>query len=1184
MIRWLLVCCLCGLMLPALAAVEIAGLPDQLGEEYDVTWTLTVQTPTAAPLLCDVASTARHFTLRLDMRGASWLQDATVLASAPLALQRDTRYTITFKRRAQTMALLVDHRLVCCAPAPSMPKERLTFRALPAGLQVSDARYLGVEPHYFGDDFMRPEAPHSTTEQPWVEDQSWRVAYYQKDNPAGSLRDAKTGKTLANPWQLSIFYNTKTSTNGFWMLYTGTGPSWIVSNPTMVTPSWDRYFVEAAVRPEYGSVIGLIAAYQDNRNYLLFRWKPRDYLDKETGPHAELLAVVDGKERLLASDTRAFDPGQWYQLRLNVSWQRLEVLVDGVTLLAAANSGPVEGRIGLYANGAEHPSRPKLDEATATMYIATDEQSGKVMNDAAEAMRTTSVIYFDDVRVGDWVGIDDLRTSPYPVEQSGSWTVNANGWQARAAGRLVTGANSWTRYTMTARIQVPPSGAAGLLLHMNAEQTGFGWLLSAQGQRLTPLTRNVWQTSVDSSASGLAPGSWADLRVEADGPYLACYCNGERVLEAYDPTRASGRCGLITTAAGASFSTVAVRPMAVPQATAKVHDGFDANGWMISWSSPEANWYPVVMHGVYLRMPATNGKPADAGPAGPLMTNVPGLYWHKGGFYHDLRVTLPIMPGNINGQQLHLATSYAPTSGYRVQLTTQGGKGQATLLRGATAVGTYPFTLADHTQLVFERRGASLILRAQTLDPDDKSDTPDITHEELLFTYHDQQPLHAEMLGYTVTDPAMPAAALQVDSDRLQDTFERSPVGWVAQSGIWAVMARYSCQPQWNWYGGFGSGAPTVWNKMLLEGDQNIEVYLGIKMQYANMTESEQQRFRDMNLSFCADGAHLNSGYTVIRGGRQNGQPMTMLLRKNVIVQSTNTPANLIPGGGHRQWFATRVEKRGGEIKVFLDNHLALTYVDPDPLPGGYAAFWTLDNGIMIGRANLSAEHMSIGTPLAAAPLVVQEGLPARPSPTALLNGQPVTLHNFEAGLDGWQARPGFSGALGRERVTDPQRTNTYLKIVNSFPAGDVSALVTKNRVDLTATPILYFNYNFDAAAKVNLYVNYRQVWYEFLLTGEEATEDVRTGGRIAATADGAWHHLHTDLGAMLSDAVTRDTGVAPTDLTAEQIIVADWSAAPDLRRYGFGQTPGGAAIRFDNFGFLPRFTGTPTVTWIAPK
>ena len=322
-------------------------------------------------------------------------------------------------------------------------------------------------------------------------------------------------------------------------------------------------------------------------------------------------------------------------------------------------------------------------------------------------------------------------------------------------------------------------------------------------------------------------------------------------------------------------------------------------------------------------------------------------------------MTLELQEIKLDGQTIHLASNYQAKGGYRIRLTEDATGAKATLFRQeATVIGTASFSRKPGMKLVFERKGSYLLLFARWTeeipDPQNPGEKIETERENRLFGYRDTAPIAAEMIGFTVTASGPAAKMIQVESDRLQDAFEESPVNWLYQSGIWGVMARYSCQPQWNWYGGFGAGTPTVWNKNRLDGDQNIEVYMGIKMQYDNMTEREQLRFRDMNVTICGDGSNVFSGYTLIRAGRPNNVPTTMLLRNGEVVLKSTNNADLLPFG-HRQWYGIRLEKRAAEIKVFIDNRLSMTYVDPQPLSGGHVAFWTLNNGLMIARANISA-------------------------------------------------------------------------------------------------------------------------------------------------------------------------------------------------------------------------------------
>jgi hypothetical protein len=371
---------------------------------------------------------------------------------------------------------------------------------------------------------------------------------------------------------------------------------------------------------------------------------------------------------------------------------------------------------------------------------------------------------------------------------------------------------------------------------------------------------------------------------------------------------------------------------------------------------------------------------------------------------------------------------------------------------------------------------------------------------------------------------------------------------------------------------------------------------MGVKMQYDNAPEEYKSRYRDLNITICADGSRLNSGYSVIRNGKPLGTPVTMLVRKGVIVKTTTALEFLLPvqNTGHRQWFATRIEKRNietvennkkivkAEINVYLDNKLAMTYIDDDPISGGYAAVWTLDNGVMLGRANYSAEKVTVGTPRAAAPIAIMEDIKSLPIPAITVNTVPVQVSTFEKDNDGWKERPGICARILREKSSEVN--NTYLKIVNSFPAGDFSVNAPIAGINLNNTPILSFDYCLDSNTLVNLYARKGTTWYEIILSGKPGQDkNIFTAGVSKVQADGAWHHSQFDIKSMMIDAITKQTGVKPTDVVIEELVLADWGASPEIRPYGFGFNPGGKIIRLDNFCFLPNMDNSATIAWTLP-
>jgi hypothetical protein len=275
------------------------------------------------------------------------------------------------------------------------------------------------------------------------------------------------------------------------------------------------------------------------------------------------------------------------------------------------------------------------------------------------------------------------------------------------------------------------------------------------------------------------------------------------------------------------------------------------------------------------------------------------------------------------------------------------------LLYGQILLGSRRVTATPWTHLVIARHGTDVQV---ALVASEEAGVPREARQVVLRS-KDSQPQSDAQIGVTVTDNSLPAAHVQVTSDWQQETFATAPTAWRTTHGVWGTMTRYACDPSWNWFGGYGATTPTAWLKPRLQGDQTVEAYLGIKMEYENLAHEAAQRFRDMNLSICANGLDPNSGYTLTRGHLVDGQPVTQLLRRGAVVWSSTDPADLMPTpkAGYRAWSALRLVKTGPTVAVYLDHRLAGTYTDPDPLPGGHAALWTVNNGMVIGRMNYSA-------------------------------------------------------------------------------------------------------------------------------------------------------------------------------------------------------------------------------------
>src|SRR5690606_16570020 len=137
----------------------------------------------------------------------------------------------------------------------------------------------------------------------------------------------------------------------------------------------------------------------------------------------------------------------------------------------------------------------------------------------AEAMRTQSLVYFDDVCVGDWDGMADALADPaYAAAMNSDWTRHAEGYTASKPGRWITGDATQRRYTLTTQLTLPTGGQAGVLCHVDAGgREGYAWLLSSTGQSLRRFHGTRWLPPVDQSSFGVMPDIPVSLRLEVDG-------------------------------------------------------------------------------------------------------------------------------------------------------------------------------------------------------------------------------------------------------------------------------------------------------------------------------------------------------------------------------------------------------------------------------------------------------------------------------------------------------------------------------------------------------------------------------------------------------------------------------------------------------------------------------------------
>ncbi|NQT87311.1 hypothetical protein HQ560_11135, partial [bacterium] len=563
------------------------------------------------------------------------------------------------------------------------------------------------------------------------------------------------------------------------------------------------------------------------------------------------------------------------------------------------------------------------------------------------------------------------------------------------------------------------------------------------------------RTVLASREAGFQANDFYGLAIRIGGDRLgeigaACFVDGHKVLEAKDDALVPGLIGLCAEGPGAViFDDVVLGEPETKGVRGTQSDVQRTDRIMKAWADPAQLW-------------------AYVGPE----------WWNKQDFPGDLTLTAPIGV-SPKASVILSASKRDRNAGYRVDLP-EGGK-VVTLSRLGNPVGEKPLPEGKLWKLLVRRAGARIEVAI-----DGKT----------LIAYDDPEPIVGSTLGVT----GVLLADLRVGSANIvEDYFNGAPRDWHVSSGLWEVMNRWMCDPRWSFFGGRNDdGLCAVWSKRKQEGDCSFDAHIGLMMLdmrggYENM--------RDVGLTLCGDGRNVNSGYTVIVGAGNNR--VSVLHRNGVPVDSTNYAGALLPRGSsgnelysqHRGWVHFRLTKQGATVRVYVWDQEVLSYFDPDPIPGGYAAVWSVQNGLLIGKVRLAATRLH------------------EPDPFPF-------LRDYGAYTDAV-----LSNEDSRARVAVEREGSTY-KVTNRIGGGTFAVALRPRVFSALDRPKLSFDVKLDPNAKVDLYLTCRGIEHRVRLTGPENDGTVgakRLGAFEGVKADGEWHTVSFDLAAALEKLYPKD-------------------------------------------------------------
>lgn len=594
---------------------------------------------------------------------------------------------------------------------------------------------------------------------------------------------------------------------------------------------------------------------------------------------------------------------------------------------------------------------------------------------------------------------DFMRTSDDPDTARRDWTLVSGNWSLQSAWDHLPGGNSrkfastifaqnpftwigvgkgntpavcttgydfWEDYTVTASVFPPAHGAVGLLL--NLSDPGNGLLVrwssahdaGADGNQLT-LYRlvNGVRSPIAKSSGGFIPGQWYRIIATASIDGVRIRIDNTTRIDYQQSAWRHGGIGLYSegvegtvfdhvSAYGLNFDTDLQQEIKQSAISAKFLN--DTKG-MKEWSVNPDEWQDEQL--------------------------TPGKHWSGTSLYGDhSRIYLSIKPIGLT-----IASPTIPDQDFSGSLTMElDGDPAATTPAGYRAVIAVAGTPAEQTYTIYRGDKVLASKSAATLDPDveykfrfsqigqrlrlDLDDSP-------VLQASDPHPLTQGFAGYYIDGQAFatPRDAHTTSGNTRDYTFAEAPTDWLAV-GTWMPSMRWSCQPQWSFLGGWSRGDAVLWHKERFTGEQTLEAFMGVKMEYPREHTGYYTRFHGyFAVTICGDGDDPRNGYSGIYGASdEDGFPYqrAVLLRNGVIVAAMPIKSTRTVGENHHLWFKLTLEKHGSVVAFNVklnDETYDLSYPDPKPIDGGIPAIWTHDNAISLARVRINCAQPSVPWP-----------------------------------------------------------------------------------------------------------------------------------------------------------------------------------------------------------------------------
>ena len=650
---------------------------------------------------------------------------------------------------------------------------------------------------------------------------------------------------------------------------------------------------------------------------LTLRKNPRTPAENEI----RLWKQFRGRRTMLARARVPLHDNQWHQPGIKAHGHEIIAFLDGLEVFRVTELLPPGGKIGLFANT---PVGIRFDDIALRPYTAF------LFHDAAQlrynTLRATGALAQALERAETATG------QARPVLFAGAGREDASLILGRVHNR-----------NMIFEAEVDPHGATwttGLIA---------GW----QGEHLQHFRFEVERLDSDTVVSRLLlvlPQGKAEtleecplpprfqldhqpLTLMTDGTdpgFLRCRINGVlmhlRQLDG-DLAGASGvwqSAG--TRAVQRHFHLAAARHVFRDQE--QKNPVFQADSFMRHWASPEGQW--------------VNGGS--------------NLLWHKGDFFGDFAIRLPV----VNHSELHLAVPDGEKAGPLV------------------------ITVKDaQLILAITRQGQEPVAQSADLPLADGAPAPYVVHHEgtILWVEADGKIILRQRLDFVLKEigtrvlarnfSLSDMAKSKVTRDNVIDEFfNESPYMWLANGGDWQIINRFQCTPSWShMIGEAPEGMGAFWRKQTFSGDLTLEFYAGTRHGYYDDAGN-------LNCTIMADQTSPGRGYTVActEWDQNLSQNWTSMYKNGETIARTN--AYLVPRRRkgmyrrilnplvsegrpiHGAWYYLKLRKIGNKLEYSFDDEVIFTETDPEMIHEGLVGIWTFVHSMTLAQIKITFENV----------------------------------------------------------------------------------------------------------------------------------------------------------------------------------------------------------------------------------